>query len=47
AAWEAVDAAVEKAVARQLISDVPVGVFLSGGIDSPLVAAKVRAAGGG
>lgn len=44
-AWEAVDAAVSAAVARQLVSDVPVGVFLSGGIDSPLVAAKVRAAG--
>lgn len=41
-AVEAVDAAVTAAVRRQLVSDVPVGVFLSGGIDSPLVAAKLR-----
>ncbi|GAB4178076.1 MAG: asparagine synthase (glutamine-hydrolyzing) [Rhodocyclaceae bacterium] len=45
AAFEAVDAAVSAAVKRQLVADVPVGVFLSGGIDSPLVAAKIRAAG--
>ena len=43
-AYEAVDAAVTRAVRRQLVSDVPVGTFLSGGIDSPLVAAKARAA---
>jgi asparagine synthase (glutamine-hydrolysing) len=43
-AYEAVDAAVTAAVSRQLISDVPVGTFLSGGIDSPLVAAKMREA---
>jgi asparagine synthase (glutamine-hydrolysing) len=43
-AYEAVDAAVTGAVQRQLVSDVPVGTFLSGGIDSPLVAAKAKAA---
>ena len=31
-------------VADQLVADVPVAVFLSGGIDSPLVAAHARAA---
>jgi asparagine synthase (glutamine-hydrolysing) len=41
-ALEAVDAAVASAVRRQMVSDVPVGVLLSGGIDSPLVAAKMR-----
>jgi asparagine synthase (glutamine-hydrolysing) len=44
AADEAVDAAVTAAVRRHLVADVPVGVFLSGGIDSPLVAAVMRAA---
>lgn len=43
-AFEAVDAAVSAAVRRQLVSDVPLGVFLSGGIDSPLVAAKAQEA---
>ena len=42
AALEAVDAAITSAVRRQMVSDVPVGVFLSGGIDSPLVAAKMQ-----
>jgi asparagine synthase (glutamine-hydrolysing) len=46
-AYEAVDAAVTRAVRRHLISDVPVGTFLSGGIDSPLVAAKAKAASNG
>jgi len=43
-AQEAVDAAMTAAVRRQLISDVFIGTFLSGGIDSPLVTAKYRAA---
>jgi len=41
---EALDAAIGAAVRRQMVSDVPLGVFLSGGIDSPLVAAKMREA---
>ena len=45
AAAEAVDASVGNAVKRQLVSDVPVGAFLSGGIDSPLVVAKMLEAG--
>jgi asparagine synthase (glutamine-hydrolysing) len=31
--------AVDKAVARQLVADVPVGIFLSGGVDSSTIAA--------
>jgi asparagine synthase (glutamine-hydrolysing) len=46
-ACEAVDAAVTAAVRRHLVSDVPLGTFLSGGIDSPLVAAKMRAVSNG
>lgn len=41
-ALEAVDAALSSAVKRQLVSDVPLGAFLSGGVDSPLVVAKIR-----
>jgi len=38
AEWvEAVDAKVKQAVQRQLVSDVPLGAFLSGGVDSSLV----------
>lgn len=43
-ATDAVAAAVESAVARQMVADVPVGVFLSGGVDSPLVAASMAQA---
>jgi asparagine synthase (glutamine-hydrolysing) len=46
-AYEAVDAAITRAVRRHLVSDVPVGTFLSGGIDSPLVAAKAAVASNG
>jgi asparagine synthase (glutamine-hydrolysing) len=46
-AYEAVDEAVTKAVRRHLVSDVPLGIFLSGGIDSPLLTAKMRAASNG
>jgi len=35
---EAIEVALSNAVRRHLVSDVPVGVLLSGGVDSPLVA---------
>jgi asparagine synthase (glutamine-hydrolysing) len=39
AAAQAVSAAVRTAVERQMVSDVPLGAFLSGGLDSSAVAA--------
>jgi len=41
-AFDAVDAAITAAVKRQLVSDVPIGAFLSGGVDSPLICAKMH-----
>ena len=38
-AYEAVEAAIQNAVRRQMVSDVPLGSFLSGGIDSSLITA--------
>lgn len=35
---------VRRAVERQLVSDVPLGCFLSGGIDSSIIAAAMKAA---
>lgn len=39
---DAVHTALHEAVRHQLVADVPVGTFLSGGIDSPLVTAVSR-----
>jgi asparagine synthase (glutamine-hydrolysing) len=40
--WESeVDEAIRRAVRRQLVSDVPLGAFLSGGVDSSLVVAAM------
>ena len=39
---DAIDAAVTQAVAAQMVSDVPIGALLSGGVDSSLVAAVMQ-----
>jgi asparagine synthase (glutamine-hydrolysing) len=40
--WEAlIDGRIRRSVDRQLVSDVPVGAFLSGGVDSSLIAAHM------
>jgi asparagine synthase (glutamine-hydrolysing) len=38
---EAVDAKLRESVHRQLVSDVPLGAFLSGGVDSSLIVASM------
>lgn len=43
---ERLEAALDGAVRRQRVADVPVGVFLSGGVDSPLVTAFAAAQSG-
>ena len=41
-ALEPLSEALDRSVRRQRISDVPLGVFLSGGVDSPLVTSVAR-----
>ena len=42
-ALEALEVALQQAVAEQAIADVPLGAFLSGGIDSSLITALLQA----
>jgi len=44
-AEEAVREGMKAAVKRQMVSDAPLGLFLSGGMDSTMLAALMRAAG--
>ncbi len=43
AATDALEAALKRAVSQQSLSDVPLGAFLSGGIDSTIVVALLQA----
>jgi len=44
-AARAVREAVDSAVSRQLVGDVPIGLFLSGGVDSSIIAASAANSG--